>query len=221
VTDAEGRAWNEGSATWVDLIRGGDEPMHAHDVSIRGLLPAPVGLTLDVGCGEGRLTRELARRGYDVIGFDASESLVAEARAAHPDGRYEVARADALPVDGGTAALAVCVNVLMHVVDLPGAAAEFARVLGSQGVLVVGLMHPVAEAGTYDEERDELRLSRYFEHEPHKIPLGDVHVEHQHRTIEEYVRTLVGAGFLLDDLREVPGRTGAFPRYLDLRLTRR
>jgi 2-polyprenyl-3-methyl-5-hydroxy-6-metoxy-1,4-benzoquinol methylase len=221
VTDSEADAWNEGAATWVDLIRAGDAPMHAHDRSVRELLPTPAGLTLDVGCGEGRLTRDLAHAGYDVIGFDASSALVEEARAAHPDGRYEVARADALPVDQAAAALVVCVNVLMHVVDLRGAAAELARVLEPGGVLVVGLMHPVAEAGTYDEQRDELRLSRYFEREPHQIPLGHVNVEHQHRTIEEYVRTLVGAGFVLDDLREVPGRTGAFPRYLDLRVTRR
>jgi hypothetical protein len=33
------------------------------------------------------------------------------------------------------------------------------------------------------------------------------------------VRAVLGAGFVLDDLREVPGPTGSTPRYLDLRGT--
>jgi hypothetical protein len=82
-------------------------------------------------------------------------------------------------------------------------------------------VHPVAEAGTFDEERDALVVSRYFEAEPHRLPLGHGHVEHQHRTIAHYVRACLAAGFVLDDLREVPGRTGSTPQYLDLRLTRR
>jgi hypothetical protein len=82
-------------------------------------------------------------------------------------------------------------------------------------------MHPVAEAGMWDEERGELRLSGYFQAEEHAIPLGEHHVFHQHRTIEQYVRAFLAFGFALDDLREIPGRTGAIPRYLDLRLTYR
>jgi 2-polyprenyl-3-methyl-5-hydroxy-6-metoxy-1,4-benzoquinol methylase len=56
--------------------------VHLHDASIYELLPPPRGLTLDVGCGEGRLTRELSARGYEVVGVDASTALVEEARSA-------------------------------------------------------------------------------------------------------------------------------------------
>lgn len=35
---------------------------------------------LDVGCGTGRHSRELARRGYAVVGVDLSESMLAQAR---------------------------------------------------------------------------------------------------------------------------------------------
>lgn len=203
---------------WVDCIRSGEHG-HPHDAAIRELLPPPDGLTLDVGCGEGRWVRELAGRGYDVVGVDPSEPLLEKARAADPGGRYLQADAAALPFAGGTARLVLCVNVLMHVVDVEPAVAELARVLGRGGVLVVGLTHPVMEAGTFDDERDELRLSGYFAHEEHALPLGEGHVFHQHRTIEQYIRSFLGAGFALDDLREVPGRTGSVPRYLDLRFT--
>ena len=217
----ESEAWNRGTQEWVARIRSGmGGRVHAHDASLDELLPPPRGLTLDVGCGEGRVSRELRTRGYDVVGFDGSETLVGEARAADPSGRYEVARIDALPVGDASAELAVCINVVPHVHDLAGAARELARVLAPGGVLVVGTIHPVAQAGEYDEEADELRLRGYFERKPHAVPLGEYEVHHRHRTIEDYVRTFHGAGLRLTDLREVPGPTGSVPLYLDLAFER-
>jgi 2-polyprenyl-3-methyl-5-hydroxy-6-metoxy-1,4-benzoquinol methylase len=215
----ESRAWNEGSHEWVERIREGmDGRVHAHDASLYELLPPPGGLTLDVGCGEGRLCRELRSRGYDVTGFDASEALVAEARAADPAGRYELARIDELPVDSGAAQLVLCVNVLPHIHDFERAARELARVLADDGRLLIGTIHPVAQAGTFDEESGELRVRGYFTHEAHAVPLGEHHVFHQHRTIEDYVRTFLAAGLSIVDLREVPGHDGDTPLYLDLLL---
>lgn len=217
----ESEAWNAAAHDWVERIRDGmGGRVHAHDASIYELLPPPRGLTLDVGCGEGRLTRELASRGYDVVGFDASEALVEEARAVDPAGRYEVAAIDALPLDAGAAALAVCVNVIPHVHDLGAAAAELARVLVPGGKLLIGTIHPTAQAGTWDEETGELRIRDYFDREPEAVPLGEHTVHHQRRTIEEQLRTFLGAGFALVDLREVPGHDRAVPLYLDLLLSR-
>jgi SAM-dependent methyltransferase len=215
----EARAWDEGAKAWVERVRGMD--VHPHDAALRGLFPPPEGLTIDAGCGEGRLTRELRALGYDVVGVDRSAALVDEARSADPGGRYEVAELEALPFAEGEAAFVLCVNVLPHVVDLEPAVEELARVLGPRGTAVVGLAHPVALAGSFDEEAGELRVRRYFVEEAHGVPLGHRHVFHQHRTLEAYLRSFLAAGFLLDDLREVPGWDGAAPRYLDLRLTRR
>jgi SAM-dependent methyltransferase len=217
----ERHAWDAGAHEWVELARNSaDAPRLAHDEAIRALLPPPRGLTLDVGCGEGRWTRELREGGYDAVGFDRSESLLEAARAADPDGRYEEAVAESLPVGDGEAQLVLCVNVLPHVVDLDAVVSELARVIAPGGVLVLGLIHPVAEAGTFDEDADELRVRNYFATEEHAIPLGEGHVFHQHRTLEGYLRAFLGAGFALDDVREIPGRTGSTPRFLDLRFSR-
>ena len=43
------------------------------------------GLVLDLGCGTGRLSVEFARRGYDVIGVDASPEMLAAAYARKTD----------------------------------------------------------------------------------------------------------------------------------------
>jgi len=42
-------------------------------------LPARPELVLDLACGTGRMTLELARRGYDMIGADGSEEMLCEA----------------------------------------------------------------------------------------------------------------------------------------------
>ena len=132
-----------------------------------------------------------------------------------------MARIEALPLGDATAQLVVCVNVLPHIHDLTAAAAELARVLAPNGTLLIGTIHPVAHAGTFDEETGELRITDYWNREREAVPLGEHTVHHERRTIEDYVRTLLGAGLALADLREVPGHAGTHPLYLDLVLTRR
>jgi SAM-dependent methyltransferase len=45
---------------------------------------------LDFGCGTGRSTRFLRTLGYDAVGVDIAEHMVARARARDPDGEYHV-----------------------------------------------------------------------------------------------------------------------------------
>jgi SAM-dependent methyltransferase len=217
----ESDAWNAAAHDWAHRIREGmGGRVHLHDASIYELLPPPRGLTVDVGCGEGRLTRELSQRGYDVVGVDASTALVDEARSVDPSGRYEVATIDALPFADGVVELAVCVNVLPHVHDLQAATVELARVLAPGAMFLIGTIHPVAQAGTYDEESGELRITDYWSREREAVALGEHTVHHERRTIEDYLRTLLPAGFALAELREIPGPSGKLPLYLDLLLTR-
>ena len=49
-------------------------------------LPAKPELILDLACGTGRMTHELARRGYDMIGVDGSADMLSVAYAAKPEG---------------------------------------------------------------------------------------------------------------------------------------
>jgi SAM-dependent methyltransferase len=46
---------------------------------------------LDVGCGPGTITADLAARVREVVGIDPSESVITDARASFPDVRFEVA----------------------------------------------------------------------------------------------------------------------------------
>jgi SAM-dependent methyltransferase len=66
-------------------------------VDVLGLEPGM--RVLDVGCGPGRHTNELARRGFDALGIDISARFVDLARE-RGEGRFERMDARQLPFDG-------------------------------------------------------------------------------------------------------------------------
>ncbi len=102
---------------------------------------------LDVACGPGRVTRELARRGAQVTGLDISAAQLARARAyeeREPLGiAYVQADATARRVLGGQVFDgAVCNYGLSDIDDLDGLLANIARLVTAGGWLVFSLLHP-------------------------------------------------------------------------------
>src|SRR3954463_6999768 len=63
------------------------------------LAPQPGERVLDLGCGTGDLTAQLAERGARVIGLDASVEMVDEARRKHPTLDFVVGDGQELPYD--------------------------------------------------------------------------------------------------------------------------
>lgn len=70
-----------------------------HGFALVDLLdPRPGERVLDLGCGTGTLTAELAERGAAVLGVDADPQMVSAARAQHPEISFDVADAHELTV---------------------------------------------------------------------------------------------------------------------------
>ncbi|MBX5458440.1 MAG: methyltransferase domain-containing protein [Thermogemmatispora sp.] len=97
---------------------------------------------LIVGCDQGQLCEELARRGAIILGLDDSP-LVLEQAQRHARERalghviaYLSGRAEALPFASGSFSMVVCLQALAQVRDLRAAIAEMARVLAPGGLLV-------------------------------------------------------------------------------------
>jgi len=68
---------------YVELLRAQmEDDLTAFQVDFveNALKLKPPARILDVACGFGRHSLELARRGYDVVGLDSSEAMLAEAR---------------------------------------------------------------------------------------------------------------------------------------------
>jgi arsenite methyltransferase len=135
------------TARLVDNAYRGSDFTKRRMANFDALAPATGETILDIGCGPGFFTSELARvvgeRGR-VIGVDPSADMRETAsRRCHeqPNVRIVEGTANALPVPDGSVDGAVAVQVLEYVVDLPGALAEARRALRPQGRLVVGDMH--------------------------------------------------------------------------------
>jgi SAM-dependent methyltransferase len=104
----------------------------------------PRSRVLDVGCGEGRFTLELAQAGMSVVGADVAEEPLRRARAAHPELDMRV-----LPAQGPWPFADACFDVVWagetieHVADTLGWLSEIWRLLGPDGVLLLSTpAHP-------------------------------------------------------------------------------
>lgn len=97
-------------------------------------------LAVDVGCGTGQLTMQLAAYFDRVIGLDPSDDQVASA-AAHPNVTYRTAPAEALPLDDHSVSLITAAQAA-HWFDLPAFYAE-ARRVGVPGAVVALISYGV------------------------------------------------------------------------------
>jgi ubiquinone/menaquinone biosynthesis C-methylase UbiE len=151
--DTRATAWlyDQARDVCAPLIGMPDFTTEARDVAAR-LALAPGDVVVDVACGHGNFTLELARRvGEDglAIGLDISAAMLARAAArVRRDGARNVllVRGDALQLpfaDGAVPAL-LCSGGLHQLPDLDRALAEFARVLSPGGRLAAS---GFAEAG--------------------------------------------------------------------------
>ncbi len=97
-----------------------------HGVSLIELLaPGPGERILDLGCGTGHLTAQIAEAGSEVVGIDSSPQMVEEATRLYPRIRFEVADARDFALDD--AFDAVFSNAVLHWVKEPEKAIDCVR----------------------------------------------------------------------------------------------
>jgi SAM-dependent methyltransferase len=123
------------------------------ELSRRGVRP-PASL-LDAGCGTGRYTIELARRGFAVTGIDRSPELVAIARKKDAGGReVEFSIADLLGFDPPRRLAAVlCRGVLNDIIsdgDRGTIFLRFAQWLAPGGVLILDVRDWARSVARYE-----------------------------------------------------------------------
>jgi SAM-dependent methyltransferase len=145
--------WERSADAWIAWARTPGHDAY-HDYAPRffaEIVPEPGRRTLEIGCGEGRVARDLRDRGHRVVAIDWSPTLLAAARDA--DARVSFIRADAvaLPFPDASFDLVVAYNSLMDMDDLRAAVAEAARVLSARGRLAVCVTHPTADAGSFED----------------------------------------------------------------------
>jgi SAM-dependent methyltransferase len=176
---------------WRELPDDLTPPDYAQrrDFLLRALRP---GLrVLDLGCGDGRFSAEIAGAGADVIGADVAQTAIDRARARVPQVEFVRVEIDgALPFDDGAFELVWASEVIEHVSDTARWLSEVRRVLVLRGVLAL-------TTPSHGRLRVVLGgIERFSE------PLGDHLHLYSRRSL---IATLEGFGFGDLDVRAVAG----------------
>ena len=143
--------------------------VHQYGEDVLNLLDLPAGGTvIDLGCGNGALTRRLADAGFAVTGVDASGEMLEQARALHPSLAFVLGDAvryrPPAPVD------AVFSNAVFHWIDdQDGLLRNVASMLRDGGQLVCEFggrgccerIHRALQAG-FEERGIQYRRTFYF-----------------------------------------------------------
>jgi SAM-dependent methyltransferase len=212
----------DGLAEWYEEFR---PALSAEERDALGRLLGPgSGRCLDLACGTGLPTAELARLGWSVVGVDISRDLLDVARARGLE-VFE-APADDLPFED--ASFDAVVSVLTHT-DVDGfadAIAEGARVLKPESPFVYIGVHPcfvgphsvfVAAEGVPEFHLGYRPSRRYDESEPGvanpngvRARVGGVHL-----TLNDFFAAFTDAGLRVERFEELTDRD--YPHIVALR----
>lgn len=175
---------------------------------------------LDLGCGQGWFSRQLAERGALVTGIDFSEQQLANARlheAHHPLGiTYQFLDATQV-ADHWPAESFDLVTACMSLHDSPDTGRMLTaarRVLSPDGRLALSIVHPVGAAPVHTWVRDAQgqkqgwHIDHYFDSGPYVLHwtmervATHWHTPQWHRTLGEWSALIGEAGFVITRLDE-------------------
>jgi SAM-dependent methyltransferase len=205
--------WEAEAQNWAKFARtqGHD---HTHEninlPAFLDLLPQPASRTLDLACGEGRLSKMLGSLGYQVAGVDAAPTMV-QLALSQDDARPAVlGDAASLPFRDEAFGLVVAYMCLHDIDAMPEAVREVARVLQPSGLLCAAIPHPINTAGSF-QSRDPAApfviAASYLDPAP-SVMVAEreglrLTFHSEHRPLEAYFRALEAAGLVTEMVREV------------------
>jgi len=132
---ANGRLWGARAGDWADVQEGLLRPVY-EEVLQRTRVGAGCAY-LDAGCGAGLAASLAAARGARVSGIDASEGLLAVARARTPGADFRQGDLEALPFDDGAFEVVTGFNSFQYAGNPVIALSEARRVVRPGGVVAV------------------------------------------------------------------------------------
>lgn len=145
------RVWHGHALPWSRAVREGRiaSRRRVTDAAVMAAVHARAPRSvIDLGCGEGWLSRALAGQGIDVLGVDAVPALVDAASAAGA-GRYRVMDYAAVAAGGlgERADLVVCNFSLLGDASVDALLGGMPALLEPGGALVIQTLHPWSASG--------------------------------------------------------------------------
>jgi SAM-dependent methyltransferase len=120
-----GPLWDSAAGDWAGTE---DQQVPTYEEAIHRIGVAPGGRVLDVGCGSGVFLRLVADRGARAFGLDASEALLALARARVPEADLRLGDMQSLPYADDVFDLVTGFNSFFFAADMVAAVREAGRV---------------------------------------------------------------------------------------------
>ena len=204
--------WDQHARWWIDGFTDGADPEYVHQIiPIATEELAGFGRVLDVGCGDGQISRALAAGGADVLGIDPTRLHIEIARERAGGPRYELGSATELPVGDASMDAVVACLVFEHIDEVDAAIAEVARVLRPGGRFSFFLNHPLLQtpgSGWIDDHMVD-PPEQYWRIGPYlvetetieEVELG-VHIRFVHRPLSRYVNAMIANGLVLERMLE-------------------
>ncbi len=160
---------------------------HGADV-VELLVPKADEAILDLGCGTGHLTAQIAASGANVVGIDSSAEMIAKARATYPDLAFEVQ--DARQLTDENRFDGVFSNAVLHWIKEPEKVAQgIARALKPGGRFV-------AEMGGFG---NVAAIVASLQAASMEMGFGEVQTPWYFPTIGQYASLLEQSGLAVSD----------------------
>jgi SAM-dependent methyltransferase len=205
--------WEAHARWWQDGFTDGADPEYEEQIlPLAAEHLAGARRVLDIGCGEGQLTRLAVEGGAAIaIGVDPTRSQVEVAAQRGGGPSYARAGAGELPFRDGSFDAVVACLVFEHIRDVDDAIAEVARVLEPGGRFLFFLNHPLLQtpnSGWIDDQildppEQYWRIGPYLiEDESIEEVEKGVFIPFIHRPLSRYVNALAANGLLITHMEE-------------------
>ncbi len=204
--DSSTIAWNAMGDEWFELAQSGEARNYYIMPKMLEFMGDVNGKRiLDLGCGEGGYSRELAKRGAELVAVDCSQKAIEYSiRLAEQENllikHYVRNSNDLFDMEDEQFDIVLCSMMLMDCEDFEGTIRAVVRVLKPGGRLFASVLHPCFD-GNHDTGigrqgegiNREVVVKNYFEPREWEAPLyrGTIPVIWRHRTLEDYVKLLL------------------------------